>query len=74
MSVAPHWRVTMRFLRLNPYVLFRIENSKRAMVLLSIVATEDPKFALVEGCCMILYLRSATDDGTEHSLSRYRGS
>ena len=74
MSVAPHWRIAMCFLWLNPYVLFSIENSKRAVILLAVIATEDPKFALVESCCMILYLRSATDDGTQHSLCRYRGS
>jgi len=64
MSVAPHRWVAVRLFRLDPYVLLGVENSKRAMVLFAVVAAEDPQFILVQRRCMVLYLGSATDNGS----------
>ena len=38
------------------------------MVLLAVIASKDPQFALVERRCMVLDLGSTTYDRTEHGL------
>ena len=47
----------MRFLRLDPDILFSVKDSETAVILLSVVASEDPQFALVQSSCVILDLR-----------------
>lgn len=59
MSIPAHGWVPVRLLWLNPNILFRIKDPQTTMILLAIVATEDPQFALVERRCVILDLRRA---------------
>ena len=59
MSIPTHGWVPVRLLWLNPNILFRIKDPQTTMILLAIVATEDPQFALVERRCVILDLRRA---------------
>lgn len=72
--ISSHWWITMCLFRLDPYILLCIKNSQTTVIFLPIIASKDPKFALVKRCSVIFNLRSATHDRSEGCLSRWSWS
>ena len=68
MTIAAHGWAPRRLLWFNPHILLRIKNAQTRMVLLAVIASKDPQFALVERRCMVLDLGSTTYDRTKHGL------
>ena len=66
MAVSAHRWTTMRLLWFDPHVLLSVENTQARVILLAVIATEDPQLAMIQRCSMILYLRR--NNWAEHGL------
>ena len=72
MAVPAHWCASVHLLRLDPQVELGVEDAETAVVLLAVVAAEDPELAAVERRCVVLNLRRAVEKWPCHRLGRVR--
>ena len=68
--ISAHREVTSCGPWCQPYLQLKVKDTQTTVILLAIVATEDPQLVIVQGCCMVLDLRGVLDNSVDRGSIR----